>query len=202
MFRKGPLEKCLQYVGIKNFLAKPDKTSVYTPVSWYNKMMKLRLKKIFKELDLKICERDEEAQREGFLFNPNFEIKILGQMSLIANVDVASKFDLIGTMDVDAYTKGTRWIEKEFDNLLKNEGLRLDSDSSLIWMPEESTYTEFIEGKYLKVFLVDPIYCLASKAIKAKEKNKVLIMEALVEYGEELEDLIKKYKGDLEYFYE
>lgn len=160
------------------------------------------LDKIFIKLDKKVEKRYRDAISEGFLFDPHFNIKILGQMSLLANESVAVKFDLFATADVDAYIKGEHWTKKELELLLKKENLELDSDSNLIWVPDESKYLPLFTGKYITVEVIAPLYCLASKAVKAKEKNKGLIMEALLEYGKELEKLVEKHGGDLEYFYE
>ena len=123
-------------------------------------------------------------------------------MSLLANEKVSAKIDLVATMDVDTFLKSEYWVIQELEKILKNYDLNLDRDSNLIWMPEESTYSLFYKGNYLTVYLVDPLYYLTSKAVKAKEKNKILILEALLEYGEDPATLIKKHGGDLEYFYE
>ncbi len=157
---------------------------------------------VLKELDQRVGDRNREADRDGFIFQPNFEIKILGQMSLLLNRDISAKIDLSATVDLDSYINGEVWIGKEFESLLKNNNVILDKDSDLIWMPQESTYTLFFEGDHVKSYLVDPIYCIASKAIKAKEKNRTLVIQALLEYGKPLEQLILKHGGNLEYFYE
>ncbi len=164
--------------------------------------MEKLLKSIFKKLDTKISQRNIESAEEGFHFRADTEIKLLGQMSLLVNKEVSALIELNATYDVDTYIKAEYWVEKKFEELLQEKNFFLDKDSKLIWMPKETKYLPFFKGKHLEVFIADPLYCLASKAVKAKEKNKQLIIQALFEYGEELEALIKKYDGDLDYFYE
>ncbi len=164
--------------------------------------MKEILEKIFKQLDKEIIKRESEAREQGFNFRAETQIKLLGQMSLLVNESITTLIELNATRDVDSYIQSEYWVEKKFESLLKKEGLLLDKDRNLIWMPEETIFKTFFTGKYLTVLIPEPIYCLASKAIKAKEKNKQLIIFALLEYGDKLENLIKKYNGELEFFYE
>ena len=48
--------------------------------------------------------------------------------------------------------------------------------------------------------IADPISVLVSKAIKAKEKNRILIGYALRTFGGDLAKAIERYGGDLGYF--
>ena len=83
---------------------------------------------------------------------------------------------------------------------MKRENLELDSDSHLIWFPQESTFTIVLETPRIKCEVIDPLFALCSKAIKAPEKNRILIQQALVKYGDDLKNLIKKHGGNLEHF--
>ncbi len=166
--------------------------------------MKEILEKILTQLDNWIEEENERRKAEEDYLLSKVIIQILGQFSLIMHPDV--KLTLFGTGDLDAHIKsasiagGVHEIKKKLTQLLENQGLELETDDHLIWLPTEATFTEVMNTSHIKCEVVDPIYALCSKAIKAKEKNKILIRDALTEYGDELKGLIKKYGGDLEYF--
>jgi len=158
------------------------------------------LEKIFQQLDKAIEKENDERRQEGALGLPHAEIKILGQMSLISNPEVQAKITLFATFDVDAIIKAPHWIETAFKNLLEKERFELDPLSHEIWIPKESTFTTIFSSSRLTCSRLDPLFTLLSKAIKAKEKNKVLIAQALAVYGDDLKNLIIKYEGDLNYF--
>lgn len=54
--------------------------------------------------------------------------------------------------------------------------------------------------KDLLVEVAEPIYVLTSKAVKAPEKNSILLKRALPIFGDKLEKLIVKYGGNPEVF--
>lgn len=155
---------------------------------------------ILKHLDHEIDQENQRRRKEGDFGLPRTEIKILGQMSLISNPEVSAQINLFSTFDVDALIEGHYWVKTEFEKLLKNNALELDPLSDEIWIPSESTFSEFFLSVRLICSRLDPVYALASKAIKAKEKNKLLIAQALDVYGDDLKKLIKKYGGDIRYF--
>lgn len=64
-------------------------------------------------------------------------------------------------------------------------------------MPDETVWEECFSGVFVKIYKSEPLFVFVSKAIKAKEKNLLLIKEALSIYGSELSNLIIKYGGDL-----
>ncbi len=160
----------------------------------------MNLIQIFENLDRAIEVENEERRESGTLLLPKTEIILLGQMSLLENPEVKAHITLFATYDVDAIVKGSHWIQRKFNELLKKEGLELDSLSHEIWIPPESTFTDIFSSNYLHCLRLDPLYALLSKAIKAKEKNKILIAQALDIYGDKLRSLIKKYHGNLDYF--
>ncbi len=123
-------------------------------------------------------------------------------MSLLSNPLVQEQIRLFGTVDVDATVRGEYWIQKKFEELLLEEGLELDPVADEIWLPVEATFTTVFSETILTCLRLDPLGALTSKAIKAREKNRILIRQALPVYGAPLEGLIKKYGGDLTYFQE
>ena len=158
------------------------------------------LEKVFRALDKEIEIENQQRREDSALLLTKAEIRLLGQMSLISNPEVQAQITLLATFDVDALVKGGHWIESKFRDLLKKEDLELDSLSHEIWIPSESTFTEVFSSNRLVCLRLDPLYVFLSKAIKAKEKNRMLIAQALEIYGNELRKLIQKYGGDLKYF--
>lgn len=149
-----------------------------------------------------IDEENQSLREEGLTTLQATEIRVMGQMSLLSNPQVIAQIRLFGTMDVDATVTGEYWIQKKFEELLLAEGLELDPVASEIWLPVEATFTTVFSGTILTCLRLDPLGALVSKAIKAKEKNRILIRQALPLWGAPLEELIEKYGGDLTYFRE
>jgi hypothetical protein len=156
------------------------------------------LKKVFQKLDQWIKEEDKTRREEGRMGLQKANIRIVGQMALLeAKVDL----ELVATMDVDAFLEAEHAITKKFEKLLADEGLILDSDSKLIWMPEETVYENFWSGKMLKVELAQTEYIMISKALKAPAKNAVLITQYLEKAAnQKFMNLAEKYELDLEQF--
>ena len=78
--------------------------------------------------------------------------------------------------------------------------LAYDELSKEIWLPERSTFLPYYRTESLLVSYLDPISALTSKAIKAKEKNRFLVREALRVFGGPLAQEIIRYGGDINYF--
>jgi len=165
--------------------------------------MREKLIEIFKHLDAWMEEENLRRRAEDDFVLSKILIRVLGQCSLILHPAV--NLNLFATFDLDAVIKslasgGFDETKKKLTQLLYDENLELESDAHLIWLPNEATFTEIMDTARIKCEVVDPIYALCSKAIKAKEKNRILVRDALIEYGDELKGLIVKYGGDLEYF--
>ena len=116
--------------------------------------------------------------------------------------EVSSKLMLPRTNDLDALLTSKWGEENLFRDILKTKGLVFDELSNEIWLPQDATFIEYYESPFVKVSYLDPISALTSKAIKAKEKNKTLITNALKIYGDKLASNIKLYGGDLAFFSE
>jgi hypothetical protein len=108
--------------------------------------------------------------------------------------------ELTATLDVDAWVDSEYFVLSKFKDVLQRKGLVYDDDSPKIWIPPGATFTEIFRTSRLIVSDVDPLYSLTSKAIKAPEKNRILIREALKIYGDPLRRLIEKHGGPIRDF--
>lgn len=162
--------------------------------------MKKDITEVLERLDKWIGDKKEDAYENSYHFIPNCKLTILGQMGLIVDEDIAMRLSPIATADLDAWIDTESSIKKELIKLLKEKNLVLDELSNEIWLPPEYEVENFFSGEYVNCLKVRPIYLLVSKAVKAKEKNKILIQTALAEYEDELADMIEKYGGNLDYF--
>lgn len=160
-----------------------------------------QLKTIFERLDVRIAELNQERRSEGMLGAVGVEIRLLGQMCLLANPRVSAILHLAQTADVDAFLQMDSFVKDEWKKLLSEAGLVYDEDSTLVWIPENAKFDPLFAMKNLTVLALDPESALVSKAVKAPEKNKLLIREALAS-GEftGLADRILKAGGKLENF--
>lgn len=163
--------------------------------------MNTQLKVVFKGLDGRIDKINRLRRDEGLLSVPKAEVKLLGQMSLLSNEKVSMLLSLTQTADMDALLAMDQAVKEELKRLLKKQGLLYDEDSYLIWIPKSATFEERFNFKNVIVKAIDPESALISKAVKAPEKNKQLIREAIAS-GEfpGLVARIEKSGGNLEFF--
>lgn len=155
------------------------------------------LKKVFQELDRWMVAENKERRELGGVGIPATQIRILGQMALIeARVDL----DLFATLDVDAYLE-VGVVRQKLAELLKKEGMVLDPDAAKIWMPEETEYSDFFQGKLLEAKLAKVDFVMLSKALKAPTKNAALLAQFLAQGpSERFQELAEKYQLDVEQF--
>ncbi len=163
--------------------------------------MKL-IDEILKELEAAIKNHNTERESEGLPSLPRLEIKLLGQFSLMVDPKASRNLTLASTMDVDALIHGEYVLKQDLKYILKRKGLKLDELSGEIWIPPESKFIPLYRSKYISCSYLDPISSLVSKAIKAKEKNRLLIRDAIASFGKPLVKLIEKHGGDASYFQE
>lgn len=121
-------------------------------------MMTETIMAIFKELNERITNENEERKEAGTARIDPIEVRILGQVTLLANKIVAETLPLQMTNDLDALitnTQGfvTKVLTKE---ILPKYGLELDSDSNLVWIPPGSSFELFWDSKFVLVKLLDP----------------------------------------------
>lgn len=156
---------------------------------------------LFRELSLIIQEENRLRLLKGEIQLDTSEIILLGQMSLLAHQDISSILTLTQTLDLDAKLQMDHFIKQEFKKLLSKAGLIYDEDSHLVWIPPGAEFDELFSYPKLVVKAIDPESALLSKAIKAREKNKILIREAIASGRfPELSERIVECGGDLEYF--
>jgi hypothetical protein len=131
-------------------------------------------------------------------------VKLLGQISLLANEKVSAVLNLVGTVDLDAHLEKMEFpVKRKMLELLKDRNLVYDEDSEKIWIPPGSKFENFLKFDNLSVFRLDPESVLVSKAIKAKQKNKQLIQDAIAsEKFSNLIERIGKNGGKLSFFLE
>lgn len=160
-----------------------------------------QLQEIFRELDQRIERMAEDRAESGGLKITRAEVKVLGQMSLLSNDAVSSQIALAETGDLDALLKTEYIIERELRAILKEHGLVYDESSGEIWIPPGARFEPLFDFKHVVVTRLDAESALVSKAIRAKEKNRLLIRQALVsDLFPDLADRIEKAGGDLAYF--
>jgi hypothetical protein len=156
--------------------------------------------RIIEKLEVQIGELNRVRIENGDFRLPKAKIVLLGQFSLLANPRISAQLHIPATMDVDARIEANHQIKEAFLKILDSEGLHYDEDSGLVWIPPKSTFETIYESTTVEVTAISPIYGILSKAIKAKEKNRLLVQEAIGIFGESLVKLIVKYGGDPEYF--
>ncbi|MEK6706040.1 MAG: hypothetical protein AABZ06_09645 [Bdellovibrionota bacterium] len=138
-----------------------------------------RLERIFRDLDKRIAEINFERRTEGLRLFSKTKVRLLGQTSLMANDRISAMFSLAQTADLDAVLKMDDLLKNEFTKLLIREGLVYDEDSYLIWIPHGAKFERLFDFENVGVETIDPESALVSKAVKAPEKNKQLIREAI-----------------------
>lgn len=150
-----------------------------------------RLKTIFTELD----------QRIEVLAKERAEVRILGQMSLLANDKLIGRLSLADTAELDAHLRTEYVVERELREILKNHGFVYDETSNEIWIPTGTVFEPLFDFKNLVVTRIDSESALVSKAVKARKKNKILVRQALASKAfPHLADRIQQGGGEPSYF--
>ncbi len=159
------------------------------------------IEKIFSEFDKKIKQLNTRRRKEDLFSIKKTEIKLLGQMSLLANKKVCFILSLTQTVDIDALLVMEQIAKEEFKKILKKYGFIYDEDSYLIWIPKGAIFEILFDFEYVRVECLDPESALVSKAVKAPKKNLQLIRQAIAsEKFPNLIDRILENKGKLEDF--
>lgn len=153
-----------------------------------------------REVECKLEEENISANVESRPRVRPTELRIVGQMSLLLNPKVNSRLRLFATRDVDALILGERSVRTLLKMALKERNFAFDDLSTEIWIPDGATSEVLRTHDLLVCSVLDPISALVSKAVKAKEKNRILIRNALVTFGEELRTKLISHNVDLEYF--
>ncbi len=141
--------------------------------------VKLQLENLFKQLDRKVEEINFHRRAEGILPVSKSSIQLLGQVSLLANEKISAVLTLATTGDLDAFLRMDESVKAEFKMELNKMGWIYDEDSYLIWVPPGAFFTKIFDLTHILVESIDPESALVSKAVKAPEKNKLLIRESI-----------------------
>lgn len=153
---------------------------------------KSRLKIILDCLEERLTLEDEERQLAGGQTLGPVEVKIFGQSALLL-ADLP--FPLAGTMDLDALVAGNFWAQKKLGDLLAEEGILLETDSHLIWIPEETQFLPFYETVRLHVFVAEPDAVIASKTKFKRAKDKKII-QTYLEHFPQSADRLNQWQVD------
>ena len=165
--------------------------------------MKKLMNKIFKELNQAVEIENRQRIKDGTLAIPKSEVILFGQMSLMLNESVATILNLIQTGDMDAELQMDYFTKNKLMELLEANGLVYDEESHLIWIPENAKAIDLFKFKNIEVKLIDAESILVSKAVRAPQKNRQLIRQAIAS-GKfpDLVDRIIENKGNLDFFLE
>ena len=154
---------------------------------------------IIAALEVEILGYRNSFGAEPKVFQPAV-INIVGQFALLIDPEASRALPLVATMDVDAFLEGDWPIKKAFRRILTAMGLEYDELSEEVWLPPGSVFLEYYRSPFLTVNYLDPLSTLTSKAVKAREKNRPLIRNALAHYGPELVTRIAQFNVDINFF--
>lgn len=148
----------------------------------YNIPMKENFIRLFKQLDQQLTEQAAEIRLQG---SPAprlpFTIHIVGQMALLlSNLTIP----IASTIDVDAIYPNDYWLTTHLRDALSTEGLLLESDHHLIWMPTDTTYQPFFEGDALDIRVAYPLFVMASKCKFKRVRDRQLLAHYFAAYPE------------------
>lgn len=141
------------------------------------------ISELFAELNGRIEGIDRERRSNGLLPVSKASVRLLGQVSLLSNERASAMLSLAQTGDVDAFLVMDHVVKEALTSLLLERGLIYDEDSYLIWIPPGTKFELLFNYKHLIVESIDPESALVSKAVKAPEKNRQLIREAIASNG-------------------
>ena len=84
-------------------------------------VVKKQLLEMFTELNGRMDAINLERHREGAMHISKAEVRLLGQMSLLANERVSLFLSLTQTVDMDALLKMDSMVKKEMESILKKK---------------------------------------------------------------------------------
>jgi hypothetical protein len=144
---------------------------------------------------------NQARRHDGLRALPRARVRILGQISLLVDERASAVLNLTQTADLDATLRMDNAVKEELRSLLRSSGYVYDEDSPLIWIPEDAVFYRFVDLNNIVVESIDPESTLVSKAIKAPERNRQLIRQAIASNEfPTLVDRILKNGGKLEEF--
>jgi hypothetical protein len=134
------------------------------------------LKAVAAKLDAWVIARNLEASEEGGLLSKPCRIRVLGQTALL---EAGVTLHLNVTNAVVVYANYGHSVGAQFRRLLAEEGKELDPLGKEVWIPRETRYSDLFRGEYVTMQVADAEAVLLSKALKAPQRNRSLIVEYL-----------------------
>lgn len=135
--------------------------------------MKTQIIQTLKKGDDWLLQQVEGARVRGEIQTvPALQLKIVGQIALLI-ADLP--FPITSTMDIDILHNLPHYALKKLGELFLDNGLVLESDQHLIWMPEKTLYRPMFDGHYIHASVAYPLYVIASKCKFQRPRDKALI---------------------------
>lgn len=163
--------------------------------------MKDVLLEIFNKLNDRLEADNAERREVGSRLIQKALIRVLGQTSLLIQPELTYQLSLVQTGDLDAKLDAEHVVKTRLKEILPEYKFLYDEDSEMVFIPDGSSFTEFADLSLVNVLVIDPESALVSKAVKAPDKNRQLIREAITsgDYKSLVERIIKE-GGDLKNF--
>lgn len=156
---------------------------------------------IFNKLNDQLEADNAERREESSRLIQKALIKILGQTSLLIQPELTYQLSLVQTGDLDAKLDAEHAVKTRLKEILPEYKFIYDEDSEMVFIPDGSSFAEFVDLSMVKVLVIDPESALVSKAVKAPDKNRQLIREAIASGDyKNLIDRIIKEGGNLKNF--
>lgn len=153
---------------------------------------------VFQDLDRWVAAANRDADEAGLTSFRRATIRVLGQTALLAS---DTGLTLVATQDVDVYSDCEWAVRKELERLLAAQHQVLDPHGEEVWMPAETEYDLVFDGTWVRGFVAQPDFVLISKALKAPDKNRALVVEYLAQGASpRFMQLADEYDVDLEAF--
>lgn len=153
---------------------------------------KKKFEKVFKRLNDYLEGCVQEAAREGGMAPTKQVAKIVGQMALLL---AELPFAVTTTMDLDVISPIQHIAHKKLKELLLEEGMGLETDGHLIWMPKDTHYEKLWDFPWVEVWLADCASIIASKYRFKRSKDQRLIQTYLEFFPAQKEAIQNKAKG-------
>ena len=150
--------------------------------------MQNKFEAIFTELNNFIQEKNQEAPGLGVPLLPKQSIKIIGQTVLVL-ADLPFPVEM--TLGLDVISPLNPFVQKQVSDLLIKEGMYLEADGHLVWMPRNTSYEKIFDSLLVEVLVADVESVLASKYKFKRPKDQKLIQTFFNYFPEKIE-LIKK----------
>jgi hypothetical protein len=162
--------------------------------------MAIQLKTLVSCLREEITALNQEREADNLAPIAQVHLKLLGQSALMFNPVISQQLTLIQTRDLDAIIEGDWSSRSLVKRAISRLGLEYDDLSKEIWIPPGAQFISLFEDNIMKLEALDPFYTFLSKAVKAPEKNKQLIVQALFMYGDALAQAITAHGGETGFF--